>query len=433
MRFKALHSISIPVPGHPRCRVRGAGGEDILRLPKFLMVLVWLSASLLVAQTQKIAPDMPTNGNVPVIIQYASQPTATQQGSLLGLGGILNQVLTSLRAIAATIDASTVSSLAADPNVIYISPDRALAGMLEFANPTVNANLAFQHGFDGAGVGIALIDSGVSPDADLNTEGLFGELGLTSRVVYNQSFVSGQGAEDQFGHGTHVAGILAGNAALSTGIRYTHTFRGIAPNAQIVNLRVLDAKGSGSDSAVIRAIEQAVSLKSQYNIKVINLSLGRAVFENFHLDPLCQAVEYAWKNGIVVVVAAGNFGRDNSLGNFGYGTILSPANDPFVISVGAMKDEGTISRIDDRIASYSSKGPSAVDHIVKPDIVAPGNHIISIAQPSSTLYSEAAAAGVLIPSAYYLPGMSGNSRQYMSLNGTSMAAPMVSGAASGDT
>ena len=174
-----------------------------------------------------------------------------------------------------------MNSIAADPNVIYISPDRPLSGMLEYANPTVNANIALQHGFDGTGVGIALIDSGVTTDADLNAKGLLGDIGLQSRVVYNQSFVSGQNAQDQYGHGTHVAGILAGDADLSSGSQYTHTFRGIAPNAQIVNLRVLDANGNGSDSLVISAIQQAVALKSQYNIRVINLSLGRAVFESF--------------------------------------------------------------------------------------------------------------------------------------------------------
>jgi len=115
---------------------------------------------------------------------------------------------------------------------------------------------------------------------------------------------------------------------------------------------------------------------------------------------LCQAVEAAWKAGIVVVVAAGNDGRDNSFGTNGYGTIEAPGNDPYVITVGAMKTEATATRSDDLIASYSSKGPTPVDHIVKPDIVAPGNRVVSLnASHSATLYVDYRANRVL-PSYY---------------------------------
>ena len=133
-------------------------------------------------------------------------------------------------------------------------------------------------------------------------------------------------------------GILAGNGASSTGSAYTRSFVGMATKANLINLRVLDANGIGSDSQVINAINQAISLKSKYNIRVINLSLGRPVKESYKTDPLCQAVEAAWKAGIVVVVAAGNDGRNNSIGTNGYATIMSPANDPYVITVGAMND-----------------------------------------------------------------------------------------------
>src|SRR5207237_9790933 len=104
---------------------------------------------------------------------------------------------------------------------------------------------------------------------------------------------------------------------------------------------ILDQNGSDTDSTVIAAIQQAIALKSQYNIRVINLSLGRGVFESYTLDPLCQAAEQAWNAGIVVVVAAGNYGRDNSNNNNGYGTITAPGNDPYVITVGSMKTMGT--------------------------------------------------------------------------------------------
>ena len=146
----------------------------------------------------------------------------------------------------------------------------------------------------------------------------------------------------------------------------------------LIDLRALDQFGNGTDSRVIAAIQQAIALKKTYNIRVINLSLGRGVYESYANDPICQAVESAWKNGIVVVVAAGNYGRISVNGSNGYGTVAAPGNDPFVITVGAMKSMGTLTRTDDQIASYSSKGPTMYDLVVKPDIVAPGNFVVSI-------------------------------------------------------
>ena len=146
---------------------------------------------------------------------------------------------------------------------------------------------------------------------------------------------------DLYGHGTHVAGILGGNGASSTGYGYSETIKGIAPKVSILSLRVLDKDGVGSDSAVIAAIGRAIELKSRYNIRLINLSLGRPVYQSYKVDPLCQAVESAWKSGIVVVVAAGNSGRDDSRGTMGYATIASPGNDPYVITVAAMKTNET--------------------------------------------------------------------------------------------
>jgi Subtilisin-like serine proteases len=138
-------------------------------------------------------------------------------------------------------------------------------------------------------------------------------------------------------------------------------------------------------------------------------------------------VEAAWKAGIVVVTAAGNFGRDDSMGTRGYGTIASPGNDPYAITVGAMNAKGTAWTSDDTIASYSSKGPTLVDHIVKPDLVAPGNQVISLMAPNSTLASN--YPKLLISDTTYATGISGKSSNYLRLSGTSMATPVVSGAA----
>jgi serine protease AprX len=179
---------------------------------------------------------------------------------------------------------------------------------------------------------------------------------------------------------------------------------------------------------VIAAIQQAIALKSRYNVRVINLSLGRPIYESYTLDPLCQEVEAAWKAGIVVVVAAGNDGRDNSMATDGYGTITAPGNDPYAITVGAMKTMGTPDRADDLIASYSSKGPTLIDHVVKPDIVSPGNRIDSMLAPTSHFaktYPQNA-----VPMSYYEATPQTNSSNfYFTLSGTSMAAPVVSGAA----
>ena len=291
---------------------------------------------------------------------------------------------------------------------------------LSNAAPAVNADFAWQSNYTGAGIGIALIDSGVANHPDLY-QGLF----PISRVVYQQSFVPGNSsAADQYGHGTHIAGLIAGDGLSSTGFIYSKTFKGVAPGAKLVNLRVLDANGTATDSIVIAAIDKAISLKSTYNIRVINLSMGRAVYESYKLDPLCQAVEKAWKNGIVVVVAAGNNGRFQPTN--GYGTVTSPGNDPYVITVGAMKPMGTPTRVDDLVASYSSKGPTLIDAVVKPDIVAPGNLLVSLEAPNSTLYNE--FPGNRVPYNFYVKGGSASSSpSYFSLSGTSMATGVVSG------
>jgi serine protease AprX len=203
----------------------------------------------------------------------------------------------------------------------------------------------------------------------------------------------------------------------------------LAPGVNLVDFRVLDQNGEGNDSTVILAINAAIYLKNVLNIRVINLSLGRPVFESYTQDPLCQAVETAWKAGIVVVVAAGNDGRDNTFGEQGYGTINAPANDPYVITVGAMKTEGTNTRTDDRMASYSSKGPTQIDHVVKPDLVAPGNFVVSLLADNSNLSKQYPQNSVLVSYYQSINGSSPVSKKYFTLSGTSMAAPVVSGAA----
>src|SRR5581483_11596945 len=178
---------------------------------------------------------------------------------------------------------------------------------------------------------------------------------------------------DRYGHGTHVAGIIAGAPGRSAD---TRDYRGVAYGANIVSLRVLDETGAGVASDVIEAIDWAIENRRAYNIRIINLSLGAPVVQSYRDDPLCEAVERAVAAGIVVVAAAGNRGVTSD-GRTVLGSITSPGNSPSAITVGALDTHGTAVRSDDTVAKFSSKGPTAFDFVLKPDVVAPGTRVVS--------------------------------------------------------
>lgn len=404
-----------------------------------LLLLLFTMSTLQAAPAPakgKLAADLagyPVNpdGTVDVIIQFTEKPQARHFEMMASHGGRLKFALEHINGAAYRIPVKMLAFLENHPDVAYVSPDRINKAAWDDEIPAVMDNIVRQqYALDGTGIGIAVIDSGVYPHDDLKNAS-----GTGSRIVYSESFVSGDSATtDLYGHGTHVAGILAGNGRDSAS-GYAQQYVGLAPNANIINLRVLDKNGAGTDSQVIAAIQRAIQLKSTYNIRIINLSLGRPIYEAASQDPLCQAVEAAWKAGIVVVVAAGNSGRNNSQGTQGYSTIQSPGNDPLTITVGATKTNGTSTRLDDYVASYSSKGPTLLDHVVKPDLVAPGNRIASLLAPSSYLAvndSKLTVSPVTVCSISAL-GINicstGASNKYMRLSGTSMATPVVAGAA----
>ena len=367
----------------------------------------------------------------PLLLDQVANPTGqsyvivrAQNADLLGVvsglitmvGGTLGRPLPILAARAARLPNATVLTLAASPLVKRIALDRLTLGFSnrpERTSATVGADAVRQLiGYDGAGIGVAVIDSGVTAwHNDLADP----TAPTTQRVDQFVDFVDGHTQPyDDYGHGTHVAGIIAGNGADSNGAR-----TGIAPRARLVVLKVLDERGRGRISDVIAAIDYAVAHKSEFNIRVLNLSIGAGVYESYNTDLLTLAAKRAVEEGLVLVAAAGNHGRNDD-GVTQHGAISAPGNAPWVITVGAASHMGTASRTDDTIAAFSSRGPTAYDHAAKPDLAAPGVGIYSLSSPGSTMYER--WTDFLLPgieSAPYMP--------YLSLSGTSQASPVVAG------
>jgi serine protease AprX len=216
---------------------------------------------------------------VPVIIQYFSDPGQLRVERVRKLGGQVKGKLSFIKALSANLSPDQLQTLAADPAVSYISIDRPLTSRqavtitaLDYTAEPINAPAVWAQGFVGTNIGIAVIDSGIQPVPDLNTASATnlpagqppalkfanvpGEVapGASGRIVYSENFVVGQNdARDSYGHGTHVAGLIAGNGAQSSKNGNFYTFYGVAPNANLINLRALDANGAGTDSSVIAA------------------------------------------------------------------------------------------------------------------------------------------------------------------------------------
>ena len=311
-------------------------------------------------------------------------------------------------------------TLANDPRVSRVMADRPAFALLERTAAAIGITPTGTPATDvvetGRGVGIALIDSGVNAQHDDLWRSSFGQ-----RVVAFKDFTttpsgnwSNVPPRDGFGHGTHVAGILAGNGYDSSGRR-----RGIARRANLIALKALDDDGFGFVSNVIEAIDYAVANRTALGIRVINLSIGAGVYESYDTDPLAQATKRAVDAGIVVVTSAGNLG-ENAQHEPQFGGITSPGNAPWVLTVGASSHQGTVTRADDVVAAFSSRGPTWLDFSAKPDLVAPGVGIESLADPHSALYTE--LQDYLLDGTRALPY-----KPYLSLTGTSMAAPVVAG------
>jgi serine protease AprX len=313
-----------------------------------------------------------------------------------------------------------VTALEQSPAVEYVASDEAMSLTMDFARHAANAppSPLPESLLQGGGVTIAMLDSGVAPHPDIQT------------LVASIDFVSGPSPSpvldlpddpgyaeahtaDPNGHGTHVAGILVGSGSRSSEGRLA----GIAPAASLVSVRVLDEAGSGRASDVLAGLQWVFDHREELGIRVLNLSLGHPVYEPAALDPLVQEVEALWNAGVVVVCSAGNAGRE------GDGTITSPCNSRAVISVGASNAWKTLDTADDTVATYSSRGPTRIDLVAKPDLLAPGNRIVSTRAAGS--YLDLAASDRRVAGDPALPEVT----EYFELSGTSMAAPVVAGAA----
>ena len=263
----------------------------------------------------------------------------------------------------------------------------------------VRADQVWANGLTGQGVTVAVVDSGIADHPDLRT------LDGASRIIAATNQTNMPDATDAYGHGTHVAGIIGGNGLLSGGM-----YSGVAPEVNLINVKVCNDQGAGLTSDLIDGLQWILDNRAAYNIKVVTLSLNAILAEPYQTSPLDAAVEILWFNGIVVVVAAGNNGTGS-----GPVTLYPPANDPFVITVGAAEDKGTAALSDDTLAFFSAYGTTE-DGFAKPDLVAPGRYLVSLlASANANAYINHEANRV-----------DGN---YFRMSGTSMAAPVVAGAA----
>jgi serine protease AprX len=304
-----------------------------------------------------------------------------------------------------TTDATTVPAKAA-PGGILDPEAPILNAVTRVDQPflkSIRADTAWARA-TGRGVGVAVIDTGIAgdlPDFQTPRNG--------SRVIASAvTNPCARDANDQYGHGTHVAGLIAGN-----GLVYNNglhgKYMGVAPRANLVSVKVSDDDGNTTVLDVIYGIQFAVDNKSAYGIRVMNLSLSSTTAESYRTDPLDAAVESAWFSGIVVVTAAGNEAETSD------GVTFAPANDPWVITVGALDDKGTFTRLDDVLASWSSHGLTQ-DGVAKPEVLAPGARLVSTLAPGSD-FADLCSSCVTDNGRYFRAG------------GTSMSSAVVSGAA----
>ncbi|HZQ27434.1 MAG TPA: S8 family serine peptidase [Acidimicrobiales bacterium] len=348
---------------------------------------------------------------VSVIVMKASNDDPRPAEQVKRLGGHVGQSLPIVNGFGATVPESMVPALQASPGVISVTPNRTVKVKGQYgANGGVasavytdvtKASKAWDAGFDGTGVNVAVIDTGVDTTGD-----------LAGQVIHAEDFSTEAGTadanRDTYGHGTFVAGMIAGTGKGSGG-----AVKGVAPGSKLVSIKIAGRNGNTDVLRLLAALEWVATNKDGYGIRVLNISLGATATQSYVIDPLDFAIERVWNSGIVVVAAAGNNGNAP-------GTITKPGDDPLVITVGASDDHTTVNRDDDTVAAFSGAGPTQ-DGVMKPDVVAPGTHVVSVRSPGSLidqLYPQAQVS---------TPGQT--SPGYFKGSGTSFSAGVVSGEA----
>ena len=339
---------------------------------------------------------------VSVIVRGPSASTAAQ--AVRSVGGRVSRDLSIVDSVAARVRAKDLAALRRLPEVWSVTPD-ARVGFLGSADgdqtahriqKVVRSDGLWREGVTGAGVNVAILDTGIYA----------GHPDLQGRVVHCEDFSHEAGGParcaDTFGHGTFMAGLVAGDGASSNG-----KYVGAAPGAGLVSVKVAGYDGSTDVSHVLAGIQWVVANRGTYGIRVLNLSLGTDSAQDYRLSPLDFAVEKAWRAGIVVVVSAGNTGPNS-------GTVMKPGDDPYVITVGASNDEGSVATGDDRVPIFSGRGPTRSNGLAKPDIVSPGVHTISLRSPGSAIDQKFGSTATVDGS-------------YFRGTGTSMSTATVSG------
>jgi serine protease AprX len=355
-----------------------------------------------------------------VIVRAQPGAAASVEASVTRLGGSVGLRLPIVNGFSARLPEAAVGRLRQQPSVVSVSRNAPVHPLSDSYSPAgdggsmYNVTLAsgaqefWKAGYTGQGVDVAVIDSGVAPVDGLSVAGKV----IDGPDLSFESQASNLQYLDSFGHGTHMAGIIAGRASGAVPGQYVGdqtNFLGMAPDARIVSVKVADAHGATDVSQVIAAISWVVQHRQDngLNIRVLNLSYGTDSAQHYGDDPLAYAAEQAWKQGIFVVASSGNAGFVAKTGS-----MMNPGYDPLLMAVGASDPNGTVTTSDDSVPSFSSSGSKAR----RPNLVAPGAHIVSLRVPGSLIDQTYSSGGAVTDGLFRG-------------SGTSQAAAVVSGAA----